>query len=713
MSQDTPSSTATAAQTGVPASLSPAGADAASGTAATADPSANGGSGNSAHGGNGDAFENLSQEDRKFAPSQEFAANAVVTAADYAEADADRPAFWAKKARGLLTWSKDFTETLDWSNPPFAKWFVGGEINAAYNALDRHVEAGNGDRVAIYFEGEPGDSRAYTYAELTEEVKKAANAFESLGVAKGDRVAVYLPMIPEAVITLLACARIGAIHSVVFGGFSAEALRSRIDDAGAKLVVTADGTYRRGKPSSLKHAVDDALSHEGDGSGHTVENVVVVKRNGQDVDWHEGRDHWWADTVGAASAEHKAVGHDSEHPLFILYTSGTTGKPKGILHTTGGYLAQGAYTHKAVFDLHPETDVYWCTADVGWITGHSYVAYAPLINGATQVMYEGTPDSPHQGRWWEIVEKYKVSILYTAPTAIRTFMKWGKEIPAKFDLSSIRVLGSVGEPINPEAWMWYRDVIGANAGKNGEKKENPAPIVDTWWQTETGAQMIAPLPGVTATKPGSAQVPLPGIAVDVVDELGESVPNGHGGFLVIREPWPAMLRGIWGDPERFKETYWSRFETMYFAGDGAKKDDDGDVWLLGRVDDVMNISGHRLSTAEIESALVSHPAVAEAAVVGAADETTGQAVVAFVILREDAVDAGDATVQELRNHVAKEIGPIAKPKTILVVPELPKTRSGKIMRRLLKDVAEGREVGDATTLADNTVMAQIAQSLRK
>ncbi|GIU54488.1 acetate--CoA ligase [Arthrobacter sp. NicSoilC12] len=661
----------------------------------------------------GDAFENLSQENRRFAPSAEFAANAVVTAADYAEADADRPAFWAKQARELLSWSKDFTQALDWSDPPFAKWFVGGEVNAAYNALDRHVEAGNGDRVAIYFEGEPGDTRTYTYGQLTEEVKKAANAFESLGVAKGDRVAVYLPMIPEAVITLLACARIGAIHSVVFGGFSAEALRSRIDDAEAKLVVTADGTYRRGKPSALKPAVDDALSHEGDGSGHTVQNVVVVKRNGQNVDWHEGRDHWWADTVGAASAEHTAVGHDSEHPLFILYTSGTTGKPKGILHSTGGYLTQGAYTHKAVFDLHPETDVYWCTADVGWITGHSYVAYAPLINGATQVMYEGTPDSPHQGRWWEIVEKYKVSILYTAPTAIRTFMKWGKDIPAKSDLSSIRVLGSVGEPINPEAWMWYREVIGGNAGKNGERKENPAPIVDTWWQTETGAQMIAPLPGVTATKPGSAQVALPGIAVDVVDELGESVPNGHGGFLVIREPWPAMLRGIWGDPERFKETYWSRFETMYFAGDGAKKDEDGDFWLLGRVDDVMNISGHRLSTAEIESALVSHPAVAEAAVVGAADETTGQAVVAFVILRADAVDTGDAIVQELRNHVGKEIGPIAKPKTILVVPELPKTRSGKIMRRLLKDVAEGREVGDATTLADNTVMAQIAQSLKK
>jgi acetyl-CoA synthetase len=661
----------------------------------------------------GDAFANLSQENRKFAPSPEFAANAVVTAADYAEADADRPAFWAKQARELLTWSKDFSQTLDWSTPPVAKWFVGGEINAAYNALDRHVEAGNGDRVAIYFEGEPGDTRTYTYAQLTDEVKKAANAFESLGVAKGDRVAVYLPMIPEAVITLLACARIGAIHSVVFGGFSAEALRSRIDDAEAKLVVTADGTYRRGKPSALKPAVDEALAHEGDGSGHTVQNVVVVKRNGQDVDWREGRDHWWADTVGTASAEHTAVGHDSEHPLFILYTSGTTGKPKGILHTTGGYIAQGAYTHKAVFDLKPETDVYWCTADVGWITGHSYVAYAPLINGATQVIYEGTPDSPHQGRWWEIVEKYKVSILYTAPTAIRTFMKWGKEIPAKSDLSSIRVLGSVGEPINPEAWMWYREVIGGNAGKNGERKENPAPIVDTWWQTETGAQMIAPLPGVTATKPGSAQVPLPGIAVDVVDEMGESVPNGSGGYLVIREPWPAMLRGIWGDPERFKETYWSRFETMYFAGDGAKKDEDGDIWLLGRVDDVMNISGHRLSTAEIESALVSHPAVAEAAVVGAADETTGQSVVAFVILRGDAVDTGDAIVQELRNHVSKEIGPIAKPKTILVVPELPKTRSGKIMRRLLKDVAEGREVGDATTLADNTVMAQIASSLKK
>ncbi|UNK46561.1 acetate--CoA ligase [Arthrobacter sulfonylureivorans] len=645
----------------------------------------------------GDALENLLQENRKFAPSAEFAEAAVAKPGVYAEAEADRPAFWAKQAREVLSWDTDFTQALDWSGAPFAKWFVGGELNAAYNALDRHVENGLGDRVAIHFEGEPGDTRTYTYAQLTEEVKKAANAFESLGVAKGDRVAVYLPMIPEAVITMLACARIGAVHSVVFGGFSADALRSRIDDAEAKLVVTADGTWRRGKPSPLKPAVDEALS----APGHTVTNVVVVKRNGEPVDWHEGRDQWWADTVQTASAEHTPVPHDAEHPLFILYTSGTTGNPKGILHTTGGYLTQCAYTHKVVFDLKPETDVFWCTADIGWVTGHSYVTYAPLINGATQVMYEGTPDSPHQGRWWEIVEKYKVSILYTAPTAIRTMMKWGDDIPAKYDLSSIRVLGSVGEPINPEAWMWYRRVIG------GDK----APIVDTWWQTETGAHMIAPLPGVTATKPGSAQVAVPGIAVDVVDELGASVPAGHGGYLVIREPWPAMLRGIWGDPERFKETYWSRFENMYFAGDGAKKDDDGDIWLLGRVDDVMNVSGHRLSTTEIESALVSHPAVAEAAVVGAKDETTGEAVVAFVILRGNAAEDPDI-VATLRAHVGKEIGPIAKPRTILVVPELPKTRSGKIMRRLLKDVAEGREVGDATTLADNTVMQQIAASLK-
>jgi acetyl-CoA synthetase len=646
-----------------------------------------------------DALENLLQENRQFPPSTEFAAAAVAQPGIYEEAAADRPAFWARQARELLTWERDFETALDFSDAPFAKWFVGGTLNAAYNALDRHVENGLGDRVAIYFEGEPGDSRTYTYAQLAEEVRKAANAFESLGVAKGDRVAVYLPMIPEAVITMLACARIGAVHSVVFGGFSAEALRSRIEDAEAKLVVTADGTWRRGKPSPLKPAVDAALSED----GHTVSSVVVVKRNGEPVDWTAGRDKWWDETVEAASAEHTAVAHDAEHPLFILYTSGTTGKPKGILHTTGGYLTQCAYTHKAVFDLKPETDVFWCTADIGWVTGHSYVAYAPLVNGATQLMYEGTPDTPHQGRWWELVEKYKVSILYTAPTAIRTMMKWGEEIPAKYDLTSLRVLGSVGEPINPEAWMWYRRVIG------GDK----APIVDTWWQTETGAHMIAPLPGITAAKPGSAQVAVPGIAVDVVDEMGEPVPNGHGGYLVVREPWPAMLRGIWGDPQRFKDTYWSRFEGMYFAGDGAKKDEDGDIWLLGRVDDVMNVSGHRLSTTEIESALVSHPAVAEAAVVGATDETTGEAVVAFVILRGSAAgQANEDIVAELRDHVGKEIGPIAKPRRILVVPELPKTRSGKIMRRLLKDIAEGREAGDATTLADTTVMQQIASSLK-
>ena len=655
-----------------------------------------------------DALENLLHEDRRFPPSKEFAANAVATESLYTQAKSEGTEFWARQARELLIWEEDFSQTLDWSEAPFAKWFVGGKVNAAYNALDRHVEAGNGDRIAINFEGEPGDTRTLTYAELTEQVKRAANAIESLGVRKGDRVAIYLPMVPEAVISMLACARIGAVHSVVFGGFSADALRNRIDDAEAKLVITADGTYRRGKPSALKSAVDEALA---DGKT-TVENVLVVKRNGEPVEWVDGRDLWWEETLSTASAEHTAVGHDSEHPLYILYTSGTTGKPKGILHTTGGYLTQTAYTHKNVFDLKPETDVYWCAADVGWVTGHSYITYGPLLNGATLVMYEGTPDTPHQGRWWEIVQKYKVTILYAAPTAIRTMMKWGEEIPAQYDLSSLRVLGSVGEPINPEAWMWYRRVIGSNT----------TPIVDTWWQTETGAIMISPLPGVTAAKPGSAQVPLPGIQVDVVDEAGKSVPNGSGGYLVVREPWPSMLRGIWGDPERYKETYWSRFKGMYFAGDGAKKDEDGDIWLLGRVDDVMNISGHRLSTTEIESALVSHPSVAESAVVGATDETTGQAVVAFVILRGDAAakiaaagENADTTeiVAELRNHVGKEIGPIAKPRQILIVAELPKTRSGKIMRRLLKDVAENREVGDVSTLADSNVMNQISQGLHK
>ncbi|GEA80353.1 acetate--CoA ligase [Cellulomonas sp. CW35] len=645
-------------------------------------------------------LENLLSEDRRFPPSAEFAAQANASADLYSWANADRPAFWGEQARELLTWSTPFEQTLDWSDAPVARWFADGRLNAAYNAVDRHVEAGRGDKVALHFEGEGGDTRTLTYADLQREVSRAANALTSLGVTTGDRVAVYLPMIPEAVVTMLACARIGAPHSVVFGGFSAEALHSRILDAEAKLVVTADGGFRRGAASALKPAVDEALAK----GAPSVEHVLVVKRTGQPVEWTEGRDVWWSDVVDTASDEHTPVDVEAEHPLFILYTSGTTGKPKGIFHTTGGYLAQAAYTHLNVFDLKAETDVYWCTADVGWITGHTYVVYGPLVNGATQVIYEGTPDTPHRGRWWEIVQKYGVTILYTAPTAIRTCMKWGEEIPAQFDLSSLRVLGSVGEPINPEAWMWYRRVVGGDR----------APIVDTWWQTETGAIMISPLPGVTETKPGSAQVPLPGIAADVVDDEAHSVPDGSGGYLVLTEPWPAMLRGIWGDRQRYVDTYWSRFRGLYFAGDGAKKDEDGDIWLLGRVDDVMNVSGHRLSTTEIESALVSHPWVAEAAVVGAADETTGQAVVAFVILRGDS-EAGDLPAQDvqttLRNHVAKEIGPIAKPRQVLVVAELPKTRSGKIMRRLLRDVAENRQVGDATTLADSSVMDLIAQGL--
>lgn len=645
-------------------------------------------------------LENLLTEDRRFAPSPEFAAQANATRDLYAWADADPEGSWAEQARLLLSWGTPFTQALYWSDAPFAKWFADGTLNACVNAVDRHVEAGNGDRVALHFEGEPGDSRTLTYADLLREVSRAANALERLGVRTGDRVAIYLPLIPEAVITMLACARIGAPHSVVFGGFSAEALHSRILDAEATLVVTADGGYRRGHPSALKPAVDEALAK----GAPTVRNVLVVRRTGQDVDWNDGRDVWWHDVVDSASDQHTAVDLPAEHPLFILYTSGTTGKPKGIFHTTGGYLTQAAFTHLNVFDLKPDTDVYWCTADIGWITGHTYVVYGPLVNGATQVIYEGTPDTPDRGRWWDIVEKYKVSILYTAPTAIRTCMKWGDDIPAARDLSSLRVLGSVGEPINPEAWMWYRRVIGGDR----------TPVVDTWWQTETGAIMITPLPGVTEAKPGSAQVPLPGIAAEVVDDEGHPVPNGAGGYLVIAKPWPSMLRGIWGDPDRYVDTYWSRFRGLYFAGDGAKKDEDGDIWLLGRVDDVMNVSGHRLSTTEIESALVSHPWVAEAAVVGAHDETTGQAVVAFVILRagSEGLDKDAAAVEtELRNHVATQIGPIAKPRQILVVPELPKTRSGKIMRRLLRDVAEHRQVGDSTTLADASVMELISQGL--
>ncbi|BBH65705.1 acetyl-coenzyme A synthetase [Actinoplanes sp. OR16] len=653
-----------------------------------------------------ETLENLSSETRKFPPPAELAANANVKAEAYEEANADRLAFWASQAE-RLTWAKKWDQVLDWSNPPFAKWFVGGELNIAYNCVDRHVEAGHGDKVAIHWEGEPGDSRAVTYAELLKSVSQAANTLTELGVTAGDRVMIYLPMIPEAAVAMLACARIGATHSVVFGGFSVDALATRIQDAAAKVVITADGGYRRGKPSALKPTVDEAVARtEG------IEHVLVVRRTGQEVAWTE-KDKWWHETVEQAADSHVAQPFDSEHPLFILYTSGTTGKPKGILHTTGGYLTQTSYTHNAVFDLKPATDVYWCTADIGWVTGHSYIVYGPLSNGATQIMYEGTPDTPDRGRFWQIVDKYKVSILYTAPTLIRTMMKWGDDIPAKYDLSSLRVLGSVGEPINPEAWMWYREHVGRER----------TPIVDTWWQTETGAIMISPLPGVTETKPGSAMTPLPGIGADVVDDQAQSVPNGGGGFLVLRDPWPSMLRTIWGDDQRFLDTYWSRFgaganqegDWIYFAGDGAKKDEDGALWLLGRVDDVMLVSGHNISTTEVESALVSHPSVAEAAVVGATDPTTGQAIVAFAIPRghvETEGAAGEELIKELRNHVAKTLGPIAKPRQIMLVTELPKTRSGKIMRRLLRDVAENRSLGDVTTLQDSTVMDLISSGMK-
>ena len=645
-----------------------------------------------------DALENLLNETREFPPPADLAAMANVRAEDYARAADDRLAFWAEQA-ARLTWDRPWDEVLDWSNAPFARWFVGGRLNVAYNCVDRHVANGLGDRVALHFEGEPGDTRDITYLELQRDVCRAANALTELGVQAGDRVAIYLPMIPEAVVAMLACARIGAAHSVVFAGFSAEALRSRIEDAEAVLVITADGQNRRGAAMALKPAVDEAVA-----STPTVRQVLVVRRTGGDVDWTAGRDIWWHDLVGRQSDEHTAESFDSEHPLFILYTSGTTGKPKGILHTSGGYLTQASWTHWAVFDLKAERDVYWCTADIGWVTGHSYIVYGPLSNGVTQVIYEGTPDTPDKGRWWDIIARHRVSILYTAPTAIRTFMKWGADIPKSRDLSSLRLLGSVGEPINPEAWIWYRDVIGGGR----------TPIVDTWWQTETGAMMISPLPGVTACKPGSAMRPLPGIAGTVVDDAGTPVPWGSGGYLVLNEPWPSMLRGIWGDNERYVETYWSRWPQYYFAGDGAKIDTDGAIWLLGRVDDVMNVSGHRISTTEVESALVSHPSVAEAAVVGANDEMTGQGIVAFVILRGGvpATAEGEALISELRNHVAKEIGPIAKPRQIMVVPELPKTRSGKIMRRLLRDVAENRALGDATTLADPAVMALISEGLK-
>jgi acetyl-CoA synthetase len=645
-----------------------------------------------------ETLSNLLSEDRRFEPPAELAEHANLKQEAYERAAADPEAFWAEQAE-RLSWAEKWDRVLDWDDPPFAKWFVGGRLNAAYNCVDRHVEAGRGDKVAIHFVGEPvDDERSITYAELQGLVSQAANALTDLGVGAGDRVAIYMPMIPEAVVTMLACARIGAPHTVVFGGFSSDALASRVEDCQAKVVVTSDGGYRRGAPSALKPAVDEARTKT-----DVIEKVLVVKRTGQEVAWDDAVDVWWHETVDKASTDHTPDAFDAEHPLYVMYTSGTTGKPKGILHTTGGYLTGAAYTHWAVFDLKPETDVYWCTADIGWVTGHSYIVYGPLANGVTQVLYEGTPDSPERGRWWDIIEKFGVTIFYTAPTAIRSFMKQGREIPDQRDLSSLRLLGSVGEPINPEAYVWYRHVIGGDR----------TPVVDTWWQTETGSIMISPLPGVTAGKPGSAMVPIPGVSADVVTEEGQSVGNGSGGYLVLTKPWPAMLRTIWGDDERFKETYWSKYakQGWYFAGDGAKLDDDGDLWVLGRVDDVMNVSGHRLSTTEIESALVSHPKVAEAAVVGAKDEDTGQAVCAFVILREEAGDGGADIVEDLRNHVRTQIGPIAKPRQIMVVPELPKTRSGKIMRRLLRDVAENREVGDVTTLADSSVMDLISSGL--
>jgi len=637
-------------------------------------------------------IEDYFVENRTFPPSPEFQAQALASSrALFAEADADYEAFWARQARELISWFDDFDTVLDWELP-FAKWFVGGTLNVSYNCLDRHVEAGHGDKIAYHWEGEPGDTRTITYAELYDEVCRFANVLRSLGVERGDRVGIYMPMIPELPVAMLACTRIGAAHSCIFGGFSPDSIIDRVNDAEAKVIVTADGGFRKGAAAPLKPAVDEAVQ-----STPSVTAVVVVERTHGDVTMVEGRDHWYHELMAEASTDCPPEHMDSEDLLYLLYTSGTTAKPKGIMHTTGGYLTQVAFSHKYVFDLHPDADVYWCAADIGWVTGHSYIVYGPLTNGATSVIYEGTPDTPDKDRLWSIVERYGVTQLYTAPTAIRMFMKWGDDEPARHDLSSLRVLGTVGEPINPEAWMWYHTHIG------GER----CPIVDTWWQTETGAHMITPLPGVTTTKPGSATFPLPGISVEVVDDHGVPVTKG-GGYLTITKPWPSMLRGIWGDPERYFDTYWSTYEGRYFAGDGCKVDDDGYFWLLGRVDDVMNVSGHRVSTTEVESALVDHPAVAEAAVVGANDALTGQAIIGYVIVR-GGVDATPDLVEEIRQHVAEKIGPTARPKALFVVPDLPKTRSGKIMRRLLRDVAEGRVLGDTTTLADAGVVEAIRQ----
>ncbi len=637
--------------------------------------------------GHHDAIEAFASENRTFPPSDAFKADALVTGTEmYDEAARDDEGFWARQASELVHWDTEWDTILDWQLP-YAKWFEGGTLNVSYNCLDRHVLAGRGEKVAFHWEGEPGDTRTITYQDLLDEVCRFANVLKGLGVEKGDRINIYLPMIPEAAVAMLACARIGAAHSVVFGGFSSQSLSDRINDAEAKVLITADGGYRRGEVFPLKPAADEACENT-----PTIEHVVVVKRGGNDVTMVDGRDQWYHELMDGASSDCPAEPMEAEHLLFLLYTSGTTGKPKGIMHTTGGYLTHTTFTHKYVFDLQPETDVYWCTADVGWITGHSYIVYGPLSNGCTQVMYEGVPNFPGNDRFWEIVEKYGVTIFYTAPTAIRTFMKWGADEPAKHDLSSLRVLGTVGEPINPEAWMWYDEHIGGGR----------CPIVDTWWQTETGGIMISPLPGATTTKPGSATFPLPGVTAELVDDEANHVEVG-GGYLTLTRPWPGMLRGIWGDPDRYQETYWSRFPDRYFAGDGAKLDDDGYLWLLGRVDDVMNVSGHRISTTEVESALVSHPSVAEAAVVGANDPTTGQAVVAYVILRGGA----ETDEAELRAHVAEEIGAIARPKRVFITPDLPKTRSGKIMRRLLRDVAEGRNIGDTTTLADASIVDEL------
>ena len=633
------------------------------------------------------AIDALSYEQRKFPPSAEFKANAIVSDQSlYLEGERDFEGYWARHARELISWSQPFTKTLEW-DLPYAEWFSDGTLNVSYNCLDRHVLAGRGDKVAFYWEGEPGDSRVITYSQLLDEVQRFANVLKNLGIKKGDRVNIYLPMIPEAAVSMLACARIGAAHSVVFGGFSSQSLSDRINDAEAKLLITADGGWRRGEVFPLKSQADEALK-----STKTIEHVVVVKRGNNDVSMTPGRDVWYHEEMAKADMVCVAEPMEAEHLLFLLYTSGTTGKPKGIMHTTAGYLTHVTTTFKYAFDHKPETDIFWCTADVGWVTGHSYIVYGPLANGATQIMYEGVPNFPANDRIWQIIEKYKATIFYTAPTAIRTYMKWGAQEPEKHDLSSLRLIGTVGEPINPEAWIWYNENIGGSR----------CPIIDTWWQTETGGMMITPLPGVTVTKPGSATFPLPGIGAELVDEQGNQVLSG-GGYLTLTTPWPGMLRGIWGDQKRYRETYWSRFPGRYFAGDGAKLDSDGYLWLLGRVDDVMNVSGHRISTTEVESALVSHPSVAEAAVVGANDAMTGQAIIAYVTLR------GGLEVDEkvLREHVAKEIGPIAKPKTIFFTPDLPKTRSGKIMRRLLRDVAEGRNIGDTTTLADASVVSEL------